>query len=190
MDGDLIAPPTAPPVRLDLACGQHPREGFAGVDLYAPGAERVDLRVYPWPWADASVAEAHCSHYVEHIPADEVHGGPRDGQDAFFAFFDELHRVLEPGGVATIIVPCGRSSRGFMDPTHRRFIMAETFGYLAADWRKAQGLDHYRVACDFGIVVNPTVDQSMNLLHPEAAARRFNEGWNTIHDWVAVLTKR
>lgn len=179
-----------PLVRLDLASGQTPRDGFQAVDLCAPNTQHVDLRRYPWPWADASVDEVHCSHYVEHIPCDEVREGPRQGQDALFAFFDELHRILKPGANATIIVPCGRSSRGFQDPTHRRFIMAETFLYLSAEWRAMNKLDHYGVTCDFGVAVLPIVQQEMTLLHPEAAARRFSESWNVIHDWQANLTKK
>lgn len=66
-----LAPP--PGIRLDLACGQSPKEGFEGVDLYAPNAKhRLDLFKFPWPWADGSVDEIHCSHFIEHIPAREV----------------------------------------------------------------------------------------------------------------------
>jgi predicted SAM-dependent methyltransferase len=66
-----LAPP--PGIRLDLACGQSPREGFEGVDFFAPNAKhKVDLLKFPWPWADNSVDEINCSHFVEHIPDREV----------------------------------------------------------------------------------------------------------------------
>ena len=73
---------TRPLVRLDLGAGQSPREGFAGVDLYAPDPQyRVDLFSFPWPWADGEVDELHCSHFVEHLPATTT----PDGRDFLLA---------------------------------------------------------------------------------------------------------
>lgn len=170
-------------VKLDLACGQSPREGFHGVDLSAPNAQKVNLLEFPWPWADSSVDEVHCSHFIEHIPMEYI-----DGKDLFFAFFDELWRVLKPNGKATIIWPALKSDRAFQDPTHRRFIPATTMAYLSRSWRETNKLDHYNVRCDFGSNVAPTVPSELMLLHPEAQARRFNESWNTTFDYVATLT--
>lgn len=202
-----LQPAPPPLLKLDLASGQSPREGFEGVDLWDGAKHKVDLLKFPWPWADNSVEELHCSHFIEHIPAREVES--RDlagtvergtkmevlsshkdylGQDMFLAFFDECYRVLRPGGVMTVLCPCGRSNRAFQDPTHRRFIVSETFLYLNADWRKANKLDHYRVKCNFGFTCDPIVSVDMTLLHPEAQYRRFNEGWNTILDWSVKLT--
>jgi predicted SAM-dependent methyltransferase len=66
-----LIPPSL--VRLDLACGQSPKEGFEGVDFFAPNAKhKVDLCKFPWPWKDASVDEIHTSHFIEHIPDREV----------------------------------------------------------------------------------------------------------------------
>lgn len=176
----------APELRLDLACGQHPKEGFTGVDLWADGCERVDLLAFPWPWADGSVTEVHCSHFIEHIPMRET----AEGQDLFFAFFDELHRVLVPGGKATVIWPALKTVRAFMDPTHRRFIPAESLLYLDADWRKANALDHYRVKCDFAGSAVPTVPVETTLRHPEAQAWMFSIGWDRMFDFHATLTKK
>ena len=176
---------TRPLVRLDLGCGQNPREGFDGVDLLAPNpAYRVDLFSFPFPWADGEVDELHASHFVEHLPATTT----PDGRDYLLAFFDECWRILKPGGVMTVIVPNARSNRAFQDPTHRRFIVAETFLYLSADWRRSQGLDHYRTSCNFSANVVPIIPTELSLLHPEAQARRFHESWNTVLDWQATLT--
>lgn len=57
------------PVRLDLACGWHCKEGFRGIDkFYGAPEDRWDL-FQPWPIADSSVDELHSSHFIEHIPA-------------------------------------------------------------------------------------------------------------------------
>lgn len=195
----LLVPQTSvlhvpsPTLKLDLACGQTPLDGFEGVDLWCKTAKhQVDLQRYPWPWADNSVDEVFCSHYCEHIPMEYVdeRGDVTTsalGKDALFKFFDELWRVLKPDAWATIIVPCARSNRGFQDPTHRRFFVAETFMYLFAEMRRANKLDHYNVSCNFAGDVQSIVPQEMNALSPEAQQRRFNGEWNVIVDWHAKL---
>lgn len=185
-------------VRLDLACGQTPAEGFEGVDLLAPAARKVDLCKFPWPFESDSVDELHCSHFIEHIPArdvevrDLVDANPQTidrwvGVDMLFAFFDEAFRVLKDRGKFRVVCPALRSNRAFQDPTHRRFIAAETFAYLHRGWREANQLDHYRVRCNFAGVCNHTVPGEMTLLSPEAQAQRFHERWNQVHDWIADL---
>lgn len=174
-----------PDIKLDLACGQTPREGFEGVDLWAPDAKhKLDLLKFPWPWETSSVDELHCSHYVEHIPMRE----DETGKDLFFAFFDECHRILRPKGTVTVIWPALQSVRAFQDPTHRRFIPAEQMLYLSAEWRKLNKLDHYQVACDFSVNVNPTVQQAETLRHPQVGGNRLRELWNVAVDFHAVLT--
>ena len=174
-------------LKLDLAAGQSPKEGFEGVDWWYKGAQHVvDLRKYPWPWEDNSVDELYCSHYCEHIEAGYINYNGIE-KDAAFAFFDECYRILRPDGNMTVVVPNARSNRGFQDLTHRRFWVAESFLYLNNEWRTMNKLDHYAATCNFGVNVGHTMPTEMGLLHPDAQARRFNESWNTIYDWVATL---
>lgn len=189
--------PSGTPVKLDLAAGQHKRDGFRSVDLWKGSDEVVDLLKFPWSWADNSVDELFCSHFIEHIPARDVES--RDlrnvagddrflGQDMLFAFFDECWRILKPGTTLTIDCPCARSNRAFQDPTHRRFIVMETFLYLNRKWREEQKLDHYPVRCNFDGSVNPIILQELAAMHPEVQQRRFNAEWNAILDWHVVMT--
>jgi predicted SAM-dependent methyltransferase len=122
---------TSPPVRLNLACGQVPRDGFEGVDLWSGATHQMDLLKFPWKWASSSVDELYSAHFVEHIPMELT----PSGQDLFLAFFDECWRILKNGGVMTVVCPNARSNRAFQDPTHRRFIVGETFMYLSDEWR-------------------------------------------------------
>src|SRR5262245_38819277 len=110
-----------PPLRLDLACGNCPAEGFEGVDFFHPDARhKVNILWFPWPWADSSVDHIRCSHFVEHIP--EVYVGPESYQagaapqyrtvpqtpqdrDLWCRFFDECWRILKPGGQMTVLTP-------------------------------------------------------------------------------------
>ena len=195
------AKPRTPSIKLDFGCGQNPKEGFEGVDLYSDKAKhKVDLFKFPLPFADDSVEEIHCSHFLEHIPAREME--TRDlvfsgsdgaeaflGQDMLFAFMDECYRILKPDCWMHIVVPSGRSNRAFWDPTHRRFFMQETFLYFAREWRKMNGLEHYRVKCNFGVDVTHSLPQEEGLKSAEAQAARFQTLWNVTVDWHAKLKK-
>jgi hypothetical protein len=219
-DGDGI--PAAEPVKLalapaaalklDLACGQSPRDGFEGVDLSAPNVKhRVDLLKFPWPWKDDSAEELFCSHFVEHISAREVeerdlaHVDARSrsflGQDMFLAFFDECWRILKEGGKMTVACPAARNDRAFQDPTHRRFIVAQSFLYLWKKWRVDNKLDHYRVSADFDFNVDPTLwIQPQCCTHHQAAptsarpqevqSKELAHYWNVVVDWQVTMTAR
>jgi hypothetical protein len=206
----LVEAVSTPPLKLDLGCGQNPKEGFEGVDIRGGKAVHVcDLFKFPWPFADSSVEEIHTSHFLEHVPAREIEERdllpPKEvpdlesamdalrtrflGQDMLFAFMDECYRILKPESWMHVVVPSGRSNRAFWDPTHRRFFMQETFLYFNADWRKSQGLDHYRVGCHFSVDVGHSMPQEEGLRSPEAQAQRVMTLWNVTADWIAKFKK-
>jgi hypothetical protein len=195
-------------LKLDLGCGQTPKEGFEGVDLRSAEAKhKLDLFKFPWPFESATVDELHASHLLEHIPAREIEDQDLAmeevvgmdayiqarktflGQDMFFAFMDECYRILKPESWMTVVVPSGRSNRAFMDPTHRRFFMQETFLYLSEEWRRLQKLDHYNVHTNFGIDVGHTMPQEEGMRSADAQQTRILHYWNTTVDWVAKLKK-
>ncbi len=176
-------------VRLDLGAGETPREGYEGVDLHAPSAKhKVDLWKFPWPWADDSVDEIHCSHFIEHLPMEYVKDGPHAGKDLFCAFFDECFRILKKDGKMSLIWPALQSVRAFQDPTHRRFIPAETMLYLNAEWRKINKLEHYGATCNFGFNVVPSTSQAETVRHQTVQANRTRELWNVAQDFHAMLS--
>lgn len=175
-------------LKLDLACGQRPTDGFTGVDIWA-GAEIVhDLLTFPWPFADRSVDEVVCNHFVEHIPMTTT----ESGQDLLCAFMDELWRIMRPGARATIQHPHLHSDRAFQDPTHRRFIPWQTWLYFNAEWRKANGLDHYDIACDFEVIniegmgINPDVAARAH----EVQMRMSDQNWNVAADTRVIFERK
>lgn len=130
-------------IKLDLGCGPNPREGFTGMDALVFGKDNIvkhDMRETPWPFADNSVSEAHCSHVLEHLT---------NFNDKWerVKFFNELHRVLVPveynaagapiAGFCRIIVPHWASHRYYGDPTHKEPIGEMFICYLDPVWRKA-----------------------------------------------------
>ena len=188
-------------MKLDLGCGKTPREGFEGVDLYAPEAKhRVDLFRMPWPFASDSVEEIHCSHFIEHVPMLYIAPGEaptpaptsEHSKDLLIAFFDEVYRVLQPEGRAQFIWPALQSVRAFQDPTHRRFIPGEALSYFSREWREGNGLGHYLGNCNLVVeslafVPSPLLTQNGQFAQPEATIQAVNLHWNLAMDHVAVM---
>lgn len=178
-------------LRLDLACGSVCMVGFDGVDIVpGPGVIHVvDLLKFPWPFKDESVEVINCSHFVEHIPLENIqlNGKPKD---MFFAFFDECYRILTTGGRMTVLCPWYASVRASQDPTHRRFISDVTFAYLNKEWRKNSDIGHYNVACDFDFVPSYVVKQEFAARHEEQRSFAMQHYMNSVVDIQALLTKR
>jgi SAM-dependent methyltransferase len=171
----------AQPLRLDLGAGPNKREGFTGVDIL-PFDGRVDVVLdlrQSWPWANESVEEAHSSHFIEHLRADErIH------------FFNELHRVLKPKAQCQIVTPHWGSGRAYGDLTHQWPPVVEMFWfYLNKDWR-AQNAPHVPLTCDFDAGWGHSVS-------PEWAARNdatrnfaINHYREVAQDMICTLTKK
>lgn len=149
------------PSKLDLGSGPNGKPGFWHVDQTAfPGVDEVvDLRG-PWPWADNSIEETHCSHCLEHFDSMErVH------------FLNELYRVSKPGAKCTLICPHWASCRAYGDPTHKWPPLAEfAFYYWKRDWRMANAPHTDASNLKGGFTVNFEVTWGYSL-HPEVATR-------------------
>ncbi len=175
-------------LKLDLACGNNLQKDFIGVDITKKGTKasiEFNLLTFPWTFAkDNSVDEVFASHFLEHIP----HG---DGfHDPFFQFFDEVHRILKPGGIARFVTPYYAHARAFQDPTHQRFIPEMTYHYLTVAWRKANKLTHYPVKCDFEIVkIDHGVSPEYTGKSQEAISYSAMHEWNVIMDLMVILRK-
>ena len=172
------------PLKLDLGCGPNQRwkgEGFIGVDLLDFGQPiKADL-TKRWPWDDSSVEEAHCSHFIEHLTAEQrIH------------FVNELYRVLIPGGKATIQVPHWSSARAYGDLTHQWPPVTEQWFYhLFRAWREQEAPhDNALYQCDFditwGYVYNPAVSVR-NQEFVQFATQHYREA---IYDMIATFVSR
>jgi SAM-dependent methyltransferase len=199
--------------KLDLACGQNCAPGYEGADIAPlPGVQHiVNLLRFPWPFGDASFEAVRTSHWLEHVPMLFWTPGATAWTCALTSFqvnersvdlllkvFDEIHRILVPGGTCEVLVPQAHNDRAFQDPTHRRFFVPAFFCYLDRDWRKANGLTHaaYDIACHFPLAqtqVSHTftdeAEQEALLLHPAALRARLDSEWNAALDLHALLVK-
>lgn len=187
-------------MKLNLGCGEQKIDGFEGVDFFSDKAvHRLNLCKFPWPWEDSSIEELYSEHFLEHIPAcfvksdgksySEVPEDPTD-KDLLCKFMDECYRILKPGAKFTFIVPSGTSSRGFRDPTHRRFFMHDSFYYFNAKWRDNGAIGHYLCHCDFDVYFNPIVPQAILSLPNDVIEQRCHSEWNVALDWKVTLISR
>lgn len=175
-------------MKLDIGCGKNKKPGFHGVDQYAMEGVDTVLRIGddPWPWEDGSVEEAHSSHFVEHLTAQQR-----------VRFFNELWRVMAPGAKATIITPHWASNRAYGDPTHQWPPVAEmSFYYLSAAWRQVQAphtdaqWNPDGFACDFEATWGYSFSPDLALRNQEYvqfALANYKEAAQDLH---CTLTKR
>lgn len=173
-----------PGLKLDLGCGNNKREGFLGVDLVKTDATDYvhDLFRFPWPFGDGEVAELHCSHFFEHVPALLR---PK--------FMDECYRVLVPGGQMQVIVPYYSSMRAIQDFTHEWPPIAESsFLYFNKGWRDQNKLvhGHYAMKCDFDFVYGYALDADLQVRNVEFQRHAVKSDINAVADLIVTLTRR
>jgi predicted SAM-dependent methyltransferase len=113
-------------VQIDIGGGTNVKAGFTNLDpVHGHGdfKRRVQDGI---PFPDSSVDAVHASHLVEHI-----HAGTER-----INLFNEVHRVLRPGGTFEVIVPFLTVSNGqvrweaIADPTHVSYWLTESFHYF------------------------------------------------------------
>jgi SAM-dependent methyltransferase len=120
---------------LDIGCGDvRDPAADVGMDFYPfPGATIVhDVSQFPWPIEQASFDRAIAHEIIEHLPVRD----DTAGEDLFFRFFDEVWRILKPGGILDFDVPHANGTAAYGDPTHRRFFTEEAFNFL---WNPKRG---------------------------------------------------
>ena len=193
-------------INIDLACGANKKEGFLGVDIAdVKGVDVVhNLTKYPWPFEDNSVDEINCSHYVEHIPHENLRGILEESnsfeefkekaleidRDGLIKFMNEVYRILKPKGRALITAPHYMSIRAFGDPTHVRYVGDFSFYYFNKDWMEVNKLQHYGIECDFDIKFSYFISNDLSLKSEEVQQKAFKEDWNAIDDIIVQMIKK
>jgi len=137
-------------MKLNLGCSDDLRPGYLNVDCEPFGAY-PDTAPYqqanldsPWPWEDSSVEEVFAHDVFEHLLGGKIWA------------MNEAHRVLCPGGLLDLAVPCVYLADGtvnpgaFADPTHMSFWTLDDRYYFGDEWNNPQG-ERGRLGTAYGI---------------------------------------
>ncbi len=181
----------AEPLRIDLGCGPHPREGFVGVDIAKMENVSIVCNIAKdkWPFKDNSVDEAHAAHLIEHLT------NLNDKWERTH-FFNELHRVLKPGAKATLIFPHWCSNRYYGDPTHKEPFSEMGFCYLDKDWRMSQAphadakWQKGGYTCDFTWSYGYSLRQDLMSRNQEYQMNALATQKEAAQDIIATITKK
>lgn len=85
-----------------------------------------DLNIMPWPFQDNEFDEIHAYEVLEHF-------GKQGDYKSFFEHFNELYRILKPGGVLYASTPTWSGMWAWSDPGHTRVISEGTLIFLDRD---------------------------------------------------------
>lgn len=170
------------PLKLDIGCGTRKQEGFHGIDIKPfDGVDTVlNAGTDTWPWADGSVEEAHCSHFVEHLT-----------QQQRIHFANELCRVLKVGAKTTVITPHWASARAYGDMTHQWPPVSEWwFYYLNKPWRDANAPHNDFYTCDFDFSLGHSMHQGIMPWNVERQTYALTWFKEAAQDIICTLVKK
>ena len=130
-------------LKLNLGANDDRKSGFVSVDICEPADVVTDLN-YHWPWENSTVDEIYAHDVFEHLGPSKIWP------------MNEAWRVLKPGGILDLAVPCvmladGRVNPGaFADPTHRTFWTLDDQYYFMEPWNHPGG-ERGRLGPAYGI---------------------------------------
>ncbi|MGD8860054.1 MAG: methyltransferase domain-containing protein [Myxococcales bacterium] len=129
-----------PEDKLHMGCGLDIREGWVNVDLVQH--EGVDLACdisQGLPFETSVFTRVLAIDLLEHVP-----------QERCIHVMNEIHRVLQPGGVLELHVPDAPGITAFQDPTHVSYWNEETLTYYYEGDRHRERFGvHYGITACF-----------------------------------------
>lgn len=143
-------------IRLDIGCGENKQDkDWIGIDSRSlPGVDIVhDLEVFPYPLPDECCLTIVGSHIIEHIKPWLT-----------ISLFNELWRIMKPGGQLALATPYAGSPGFWQDPTHCNGFNEITFQYFDPDyplyaiykpkpWKLAPGFPVWQVTGNLEILM-------------------------------------
>lgn len=167
--------------KLDLGCGPNKiAPDWIGADCRSfNGVDVVTDLTKKWPWENASIDEVHCSHFIEHLDANErIH------------FVNELYRILKPGAKATIIAPHWSSCRAYGDLTHKWPPVSEFwFSYLSTEWRTSNAPHNDQYKCNFKCTWGFSLRQDVLIRNQDYQFYAMTNYKDVLQDVIATFVK-
>jgi len=120
------------PHKLNLGCGEAKEKGFVNLDWQKRFKPDVlwDISEFPWPFEDGWFETVFAFHILEHF------GGE------YIPIMQELHRIMQPGGVLYVRVPYYAYPTAWQDPTHKRAFSERSFHYFDPRYPEGEGEEY------------------------------------------------
>lgn len=120
-------------MHVDLGCGKLKR-GDIGIDISsATDADIIcNLGFEDIPLEDEIATKVTAYDFIEHVPFVVWDNSQR--KTPMIHLFNEVWRILKPGGVFEMFIPFYPNLEAFRDPTHCTFWTEETIDYFSGDY--------------------------------------------------------
>ena len=140
-------------MKVDLGCGFR-KNGNIGIDVTSQGTNAdliCRLGFEPLPLDDESADEMYCRDFLEHLP--KAYYSERASRMVYpvIDLFNEIWRVLKPGGLFTSFTPCYPTPEVHQDPTHLSVWTLESMQYFCGKYPVAK---LYGVKAAFELIAN------------------------------------
>lgn len=140
-------------VVVDLGCGFRKR-GTIGIDVKTEGTDadvQCNLGFEPIPLDDESADAVYCQDFLEHLPKGVYSDARRGMIYPIIDLFNEIWRILKPGGVFTSRTPGYPNVEIHQDPTHLSVWTLKSMDYFCGKYPVAAV---YGVKARFELVAN------------------------------------
>ncbi|MGB7441358.1 MAG: methyltransferase domain-containing protein [Coleofasciculaceae cyanobacterium] len=123
---------------LSIGCGRKPsRPNLVRLDISSDVEPDIvwNLGKFPYPFDESSFSEIECFDVIEHLS--DI---PKT--------MEELHRILEPGGLLKVTTPHFSCANSYIDPTHQHHLSYFSFDYFSDEHSLSYySQARYRIKC-------------------------------------------
>ena len=150
-------------MRLNIGSGRQVKQGFTNIDITQyidkSGNKLVhyvlDIEKEKLPFEDNSVDEILIDNVLEHLG------------DGFIFAMNECHRVLKKDGAMSGCVPVAGTRIDFMDITHKRHFIKDSFNYLCGENLAMDNRPSHPRYADYGVLpwIEILIFQQQDLIH-------------------------
>lgn len=124
-------------VIVDLGCGFR-KKGTVGIDITRNGTDadlicQLGFETIPLP--DNSVNRVVCQDFLEHLPKGYYSERERKLNYPIIDLFNEIWRILKPGGKFISRTPAEGHPEMHRDPTHLSVWNLQSMGYFCGEYR-------------------------------------------------------
>lgn len=162
-----------PALTLDIGCGNSCKGDFGIDDIWFDGdkVKNCCLGFNNFPFESEKFDKVIANHVLEHIPGVWF----SLNRDGFFPYyerfqplqylFNEVYRVLKPGGRFEIVVPRANTGGALGDPTHLIQWELNTIDYFSGDYMVGTLADKKRMGhtSNFSILGKSYVNNEQNI---------------------------